>query len=390
MLGYIALLSVSALITPLRPRCGSALRPSVAPARAAVVRCAEGESLDVAVARNPKGGLGILVDQENTVVTTEQPLLKIGDVVVGVDGELCNRRPLAECLTPGASEYTFSILRPSAAQAADSLEKVLFNFVKEQTTNTPGILCFAGEYDDENAQRSAERAEKLVASLEESAATGGAMPTDEVLGTALRSGFWRLLLVSDPTIARGGVTGYGLGPMCRVLGSYQAFIDIKEEQTAQVVEVIANANLGTSNVAALKGAWQLDYDAGTEVGLATSSIGVAERYERTEYGGQPEIDAPTVTNGWACTYLSRRLRVCRLREAGDGAGVWRVYAHLPADRAQDEIGRLMALPVERPANEPPEWFNRDDRLGGGGGGFGGGGGGGYGGGPMPEPMPERM
>lgn len=365
------------------------LRPTttVTP-RAQPVRCIEGDQLDVLVRRGEEGGLGVLVDQDNTVVTvTAQPSLQVGDVIVGVDGEPCNGRGVGKCLTPGAPEYQFSIVRPSASDAAGSLERVLMQLVREASDGSQGIVCLAE--DEEQAGR----AETLVGNLEAAAATAGAArPDAEALGNALRSGFWRLILVSEPVLARGGLTGYGLAPFCSVRGSFQAFIDLKGEQTAQVVEVVANANLCKTNLAALKGAWK-DAEAAQWADDAAGLTAVVEKYERTEYGGSPEIDAPEVLNGWACTYLSDDLRVCRLRDAADGHGVWRVYQRMPADAAQAEIGRLMDAPVAPlPRDGPPASW--DDRLGGGyergrgpaygGGGFGGGGGGG------PEPMPERM
>ena len=60
------------------------------------------------------GGLGVLVDQENTVVTvTGQPGLQVGDKIVGIDGDPLSGRPVGQCLKPGEPQYTFAILRPS-------------------------------------------------------------------------------------------------------------------------------------------------------------------------------------------------------------------------------------------------------------------------------------
>jgi len=331
-----------------------------------------GEALDVLIQRNEEGGLGVLVDQDNTIVTvTAQPGLRVGDVIVGVDGDPLEGKPVGQCLAPGAPSYTFSVMRPSSAEAAESLERVLAQFLRDGASaaakpDAAAALCFAD--DDEQGSQ----AEKLVASLEEAGAS--ALPDDEALGAALRSGFWRLALVSQQQLAAGGLTGYGLAPFCSVRGSYQAFIDLKGEQTAQVVEVVANANTGSCQIAALKGTWHAAAEAG--------GVGVLERYERTEYGGQPEIGAATVENGWACTYLSERLRVCRLHGAAEGEGEWRVYVKQPAGDAQADIGRLLEMFVAPIARDgPPDWA--DNRLGGGGGGFGGGDG------PMPEPDAMR-
>ena len=366
MLPFAVVLSLAALVTPFGGPSGTAphLTPRTAPPRCAN---ADAQPIDVLIKRSEDGSLGVLVDQDNTVVTvTAQPGLQVGDVIVGVDGDMLSGRPVGQALQPGAPQYTFAVVRQSATEAGDSVERALLQLIREASEG-PGVLFF----DEDNEL--APRAEALVGNLEAVAA-----PLDDAaLGAALRRGFWRLLVVSERKEAKGGLTGYGLAPFCSVLGSYQAFIDIKDEQTAQVVEVVANANLGSSNIAALKGTWR---------GAAADDV--VETYERTEYGGAPELDAPAVENHWACTYLSERLRVCRLpaRDGDDGAGAWRVYANLPADRAQDEIARLMAAPVaQAPRDGPPDWA--DTRLGGGYG-RGGYGGGGFGDGP--EPMPDRM
>ena len=338
-----SILSVSALLSPLRPPIAR-LRVAAPPC------CTATEAQDFIVKRGADGGLGVLVDQDNTIVTnTAQPELQVGDVIVGVDGESLSGRPISECLTPGSPQYTFSVMRPSSAEAGESLERVLLQLVREASGDSPKLLCFA---DDEDA---AARAETIVEGLESAAASGGLLPSSEALGSSLRSGFWRLLLVSEASIARGGLTSYGLAPYCSVLASFQAFIDLKGEQTAQVVEVVANANLGSATVAALKGSWK-----------GGDGAAVDERYDRTEYSGAPEIGAPKIDICSSCTYLSKRLRVIRMPASGDKPGAWRVYGLMAADAAQMEIGRLLELPVAPAArsNEPPDWARR----GGGGGG----------------------
>ena len=104
---------------------------------------------------------------------------------------------------------------------------------------------------------------------------------------------------------------------------------------------------------------------------------MGEKYTRTEYAGAPEIGAPEKECKWACTYLSERMRICRLLDSSGGEGedarAWRVYERMPSDAAQGEIGRLMSLPVATPpryADGPPDWAR---------------GGGGLGGGPAAEP-----
>lgn len=347
--------------------------------------------MEVQVMRGDDGGLGLLVDQDNTVVTvTAQPDMQVGDVIVGVDGDTCGSRPVGQCLTPGAPQYTFSIVRPSASEAAEALERNLRALIKDSdTAKAMGVAHFSAAEDEEDASE-AESAEKIVLGLETAETGGTTVPSSEALGTALRSGFWRLILVSDEATARGGMTGYGFAPFCTVRGSFQAFIDLKGEHTAQCVEVIANANLGTCNVAAIKGVWSGgEASASAEAAEWAGAYGanlaaVLEKYDRTEYGGAADIDASSVVNSWVCTYLSDRMRVCRLRGTADGAGAWRVYERVTADAAQAEIGRLMSLPVAPPKQEgPPDWG--DSRLGGGyERGLGGAYGGGYGDGPSPE------
>lgn len=199
-------------------------RPPTARAAAADL-CAAGP-IDVVVRRGDGGGLGVLVDQDNVVVTvTAQPGLQVGDVIVGVDGEPLSGRSVGQALAPGKAEYLFSITRPSADVVAASLERVLLQLVRDASASPPKLLCFAD--DDEQAAR----AETLVTGLEEAAAAAGGPAGGDALGGVLRSGFWRLALVSDAATARGGLSGYGLAPFCSVMASFQAFIDLKGEPT---------------------------------------------------------------------------------------------------------------------------------------------------------------
>ena len=362
-----SLLPFAALMSPsLRPGTGPPSRP-VIDQRCASPQCSGRTELDVVVKRGAEGGLGVLVDQDNTVVTvTAQPSLQVGDVIVGVDGEQLRGKPVGQALTPGNAEYTFSIVRPSSAEAAQSLERVLVEIVRKSQDDRPGappkLVCLA------NDEEQSERAGVLIKQMEEVG-----MPSENELAFALKSGFWRLVLCSEMETAAGGLTGYGLAPYCSVLASFQAFIDLKEEQTAQVVEVVANSNLGMSNVAALKGTW-------AKGGEGDSSTD--ETYDRKEYGGSPELDAEAVGSKSVCTYLSDRMRI--VREGGTNKeGAWKVYVKMSANDAQMEISRLMSLPVQRDIRDARDW--PDDRLGGGWG-RGGIGGGGY----SPEPTPDAL
>ena len=106
-----------------------------------------------------------------------------------------------------------------------------------------------------------------------------------------------------------------------------------------------------STTAALKGRWEA-----VQLEEPAAVSGVRETYERTEYNGAPETDAPIVINEWPCTYLSDTLRVCRYK-AGEGeedGDVWRSYERDEGDKAQAQIGRLLELPVPR-VEEIPLW-----------------------------------
>jgi len=348
-------------------------------------------SVDVTVRRNDDGGLGVVVDQDNTVVTVSaQPSLQVGDVIIAVDGEALNSRPVGQCLTPGKAEYEFSISRPSADRAAESLEKVLLTLARDQGgiigSGPPCIVCPAEE-------DLADRLESVVASLEADGGPRGQLSSASDLDAALAGGsFWRLIVTSDATVASGGLTGFGLAPYCSVLASFQFFKPQGEaDPTSQVVEVVANANMGASNLAALKGGWiGADADSAEAHAFAGTAgahaAAIQEVFTRTEYQNQPLAGADEVVSSYACTYVSKRLRVARVRggEEEGTTGAWRVYQRLRADVAQNEIARLLSLPVKRDESEVPDWATRDDRLGGGG--FGSGGGGGYE--PQPMPMPD--
>lgn len=351
------------------------------------------ERMDVVVARGAEGGLGVVVDQDNVVVTvTSQPSLQVGDVIIAVDGT-----PLegfigkSGLLAPGTPEYTFSIVRQGAAGATSSLELNLLKLCKEADDlrrddrraqfegRLFGLLCM--ESLDEGAEEFGERAESLVASLE-----AASLPpaSADALGESLNSGFWKLALTSSAQVAKEGVTKYGAAPYCTVLASFQAFLP--SEPTAQCVEVVANSNIGASKTAALKGSWQLD---------AADAAGAIESYDRLEYDGAPSFQEEPIEARWVCTYLSDSMRIVRMapspagaqQELGaptrDGAAEWRVYSKMDPWKAQEEIGRLLERPVPRgrgdSLDDMPDWARR-------------GGVGGYGlrGGDGPAPMADGM
>ena len=185
------------------------------------------------VARGDEGGLGVVVDQDNVVVTvTAQPALQVDDVITAVDGKkLEGFIGASGFLTPGTPEYTFSIVRQGAAGATQSLELNLMKLIKEAEDvrlddrraqfegRIFGLLCMDALGD--GAEAFAKQANNFVASLE-AADLQPASP--EALGEALNSGFWKLVLTSSERTAKEGLTGYGSAPFCTVLASYQAFL----------------------------------------------------------------------------------------------------------------------------------------------------------------------
>lgn len=374
------------------PVAKAVMKPhNLAPARGGRLACfdagSSAETLDVVVARGDEGGLGVVVDQDNVVVTvTAQPALQVGDVITAVDGKkLEGFIGASGFLTPGTPEYTFSIVRQGAAGATQSLELNLMKLIKEAEDvrlddrraqfegRIFGLLCMDALGD--GAEAFAKQANNFVASLE-AADLQPASP--EALGEALNSGFWKLVLTSSERTAKEGLTGYGSAPFCTVLASYQAFLP--QEPTVQCVEVVANQNIGTSKTAALKGDWAYWKSDGTD--------GCAESYDRTEFDGAPTFQEEPIEARWFCTYLSPSVRIVRMpappQELGapEQPGEWRVYLKMDPWKAQEEIGRLLDRPVPKSRGDSlddmPDW--------------GRGGMGGYGlrGGDGPAPMADGM
>merc|ERR1719272_2754755 len=80
--------------------------------------------LEVAVACGP-GGLGLGLDEGNRVTrlvpggqAERDGLLRVGDLVIAVDGERLGRRTLAEVMPRGHAQYVFTVGRAPAAAAA--------------------------------------------------------------------------------------------------------------------------------------------------------------------------------------------------------------------------------------------------------------------------------
>jgi len=339
-----------------------------------------GDVLTINVVRSESGALGIQVDETNTVATNDgqQGVLILGDVILSVDGEELDGRPVGTVISKKDS-YVFTVRRDARA-AAGSLERVLLKIAREAPV-TGQALC---TFDDlQNVKGGlGDKALELVEALEK--AVEGAAPVDEETLYSHEGllGFWRLRLTSDVATSTAGFTGFGDAPLCVLHASY-ALLQTAKEPSAQLVEVIGQQNVGQHAIAALKGEWSA---AASGAGLVLS-----EGFSRLEFVGSPQIGAEPVLLERPCTYLGQDLRICRRSAVvsdPDGAetAVSHVYVYerQSADVAQGEISRYLELPVPRPAptslddlGDLPLW---EQRLGGGG----------YSPSPMPQADAPRM
>jgi hypothetical protein len=303
-------------------------------------------TIEVSVRRTPEGGLGIQVDETNTVASCPgQPDLAIGDRVVAINGEQLGRRYLAEVLPPPAefaSIYLFTIERGSA-DAMDSMERRLERLTEMASADTLAELA----KDEVLTSKIVLLAEALEAAAE---------PQPEAAVAEALRGFWRLAFTNG-TMAEG-LTGYGTLPMCYVSGLFSAFTETKPDKpdvpTAQLVEVVADRNMGSSNVAALKGDWEVLPPATLE---GRGLFDIAATYSRLEYAGSPtRADVTRVTE--TCVFLGESLRV------GWCNGAVMVYQRSDPATAQREIARLIDLRVQRDGQKAtrddiPRWEQAD-------------------------------
>ena len=334
-----------------------------------------------------QGALGIEVDGSNVVATNSgQPGLKVGDVIVAVDGEYLDGRRLGQVIKR-KDQYVFTVRRDARAAAA-SLEAVLASMARSAPVSGNALTTFDDLPDGLGA-----KAFSIVTTLEEAFAAGPP-PTEEALYASEGGllGFWRLRLTTDAALATNGFTGFGAAPLCLLHASF-ALVQTAKEPSAQLVEVIGQQNVGQHVIAALKGGW------GVQLLSEAPRLALAEAYPRLEFGGSLQLDAPALELTRLCTYLGNELRIMRgpsTVRTGMGAGEGGLggeppakhvylYERQSAEAAQGEIGRLLDLPVPRPAptslddlDDVPYWARRSS------------GGGGGGPEPMPMPMPDSM
>lgn len=303
------------------------LRPPSFP-RTPVFASATDGLRDVIVERDPvTGSLGLDVDQNNVIASNRgQSELRAGEEIVAVDGEPLGDRSIGACLAPGAPSYTFSV-RDDPVAAARSLEAVLLEMVRASDSASRKLVTL---------EAAGEKAESVVAALESTRRPAGAGLADQL------QGFWKLVLTSDESLAAAGLSGFGdqnIG--CSVVAHYVCFAT--KSPSAQVVEVVANANLGSHQLAALKGEFSSDNEA--EGGPA-----VLEEYSRLEFAGSPQLDAPALSRRWLCTFIGERLRVCR-EDAPGGA----IHVYERCDNAQGEIGDLLSRAVASSDPAAAQW-----------------------------------
>jgi len=346
----------------------SIARSGYAPVAFAPERKLDGDVLTIDVARSESGALGIQVDETNTVATNDgqQGVLMLGDVIIAVDGEELDGRPIGTVISKKDS-YIFTVRR-DIEKAAGSLERVLLNIARDAPVNGKALCTFD---DLQNVKGGlGDKALELVDALEK--ALEGAPPVDEetLYSHAGLLGFWRLRLTTDVRISTDGFTGFGGAPMCTLHASY-ALLQTAKEPTAQLVEVVGQQGIGQHGIAALKGEWTAE---------TASGLTLSENFNRLEFVGSPQVGADPVSLERPCTYLGEHLRICRQSAmVTDPDGVESsvshvyVYERQSADVAQGEISRLLELPVPRPPptcledlGDLPLWERRGGSGGGGG------------------------
>lgn len=363
----VALRMPSPLLSP-PARCPPPLSLSSPPSR-----------LDLNVARDPStGSFGLDVDQDNTVAYNAgeiNPDLLLGDVIVAVNGELLDGRPVGAVLSGKEPPYTFTVERDPSL-AISSLERVLLQIVADNPIELSSLPTF-----DAIPRGFGQKASAIVQSLEGSV-DGQPLRSAEELGAELQ-GFWKLLLTSDAEFAGEGLSGFGSSPFCAAAAHFQLFGDGSKGPPMQTVELIANAKVGSHQLAALKGEFEL------------APPSVIERYSRSEFSGSPQLDAPLIERTTRTTFLSKQLRICRIAKGDGEEESVCVYTRQEQGVAQGEISELLERPVA-PSDEGfdprPAWERAssassdaaDAYLGGtdGSGAYGGGGGGRGGAGAM--------
>jgi len=292
------------------------------------------ETLDVTLERGAEGGLGIDVDKSNVIQGNKfQRGLQVGDRVVAIDGVRLGSKFVAQALEPGKASYVFTVER--GGQGAAAIEDEIFALAKSEEV----LLGDSGLSAQKASGKVAESFVKKAQGLE---ALGASIDEEKL------KGFWKLCFTSDPSfVSRGGASGLGALPYCYLAAHYQCYQD--KAPSGQTVEIVANTNLGSHAVGALKGAWKVDAESKADEFVSRT---VTEAYERTEFANALQSTKP-VQRTQTLTFVGDKVRISR----GEGAGADAVYVYLrlTPEKVSEEIGGWVQRAVPGASLQKARW-----------------------------------
>ena len=198
-------------------------------------------AIDVRVDKNPNKGLGILVDPKTNVVAQNwhQPLLKLGDKIIAVDGKPLHSY-VGNALDAEKTTFTFSVDRKP-----QNVRRYLVDLIQRMSVEGPKPeSVLVRQFDEPTIQRILDLAGAL-----EDLCGGVDIAKADILG------FWELIYSNDRNLTSVGISEYGFAPDCSIVGQYLCFQEANHP-TMQVVEVVANLGMGTHQIASLKGDWE--------------------------------------------------------------------------------------------------------------------------------------
>mmetsp|Transcript_11167 Transcript_11167/g.29206 ORF Transcript_11167/g.29206 Transcript_11167/m.29206 type:complete len:338 (-) Transcript_11167:160-1173(-) len=298
------------------------MRAGASHAGASRVRGLTRMSIETITIRRGPGGLGLELSDANLVVSQSgQPELRIGDIVVAVDGVELAGKYLGSVIDQAAGEYVFTVSREPKASAA-ALEMALRGL---------GADLYSPNLDDVDAAPTPAVRARVMAVL-------GAL---EALGTQVapadanteRLGFWKLLL-GEGAVVNDGFSGMCAMPGVELIAQWQCFGEGEGMPQLQTVEIVADPLLGRYCVATLKGTFE------SEASGECVSVD-AERYSRLVLDGAPQSSNPR-TFSRTCTYLSASLRIVR---PADREKEFCAYWRTSPQAATAEIGQLADKPI---------------------------------------------
>ena len=172
-------------------------------------------------------------------------------------------------------------------------------------------------------------------------------PNDAASLKAQLMGSWKLMFTSDAdSVATTGLSGFAGEQHTFVEGHFQKFIKpdpmdifnggVKDKFYMETFEVISDVFKGSTTLAALKGGYYVGE-------LSSMPLGVLETYTRRELEGTSVGDGE-LRNGWACTYVTETIRVCKADN-----GSYRVYDKVDDAALHDGVASLRAkeIPIDQ-------------------------------------------